>query len=50
METPINITPFRLRFLARRLLTGTANTGDISEMAGVLGWMAKMIEDANSDR
>lgn len=43
--TPSSITPHRLRFLARRLITNTANAGDISETATVLEWAAQMIEE-----
>lgn len=38
------ITPHRLEFLARRLLYGTANEGDLSEIVSCLGAFKTMLE------
>lgn len=39
-------TPYRMRFIARRLVTGTANKGDMSEAAFLLAEMADEVGTA----
>jgi hypothetical protein len=45
MDRPWNVTPARLRFLAHRIATNHANEGDRSEAAGILEWLARVIEN-----
>lgn len=45
----VNITPYRVRFIAKRIVTKTANEGDLSEAVSLLAYFANMLEQALGD-